>query len=85
MTEFEKHLPLVNEVVVLAERMAGAGRTWTSLTEISERLRRPLSEIIRVFEILGLKPMAWSDPSSYRLSDIIEAGTRHEVSRRANR
>jgi hypothetical protein len=82
VNEFEKNLPLIGELVTLCERMAGAGHVGTTLAELSERLLRPLSEIIRVFEVLNVQVASWSEPSLYRLNDIIEAGTRHEVSQR---
>lgn len=80
--EFDANIFVITEIATIAERMAGAGRTSTTMTELAERLRRPLSEIIRVFELLGLQPRAWSDPSSYLLSDMIEAATRHEMAHR---
>ena len=83
MSDFERNLSLINELVALSERMAGAGRASTTVAELSERLRRPLSDVIRVFEILGVQPGGWSEPSTYLLSAIIESGTRHEVARRA--
>jgi hypothetical protein len=79
---FEANLPVINEIVALAERMVGAGRTSTTALELAERLRRPLSEILRVFGILGVDIADFSEPTLYRLADIIESGTRHEVSRR---
>jgi hypothetical protein len=82
VSEFEQNLPLIGEVVTLAERLAGAGRVSTTLAELAESLRRPLAEIIRVFEVLNVQVASWSEPSLYRLNDIIESGTRHEVSQR---
>jgi hypothetical protein len=84
--DFDANLPvIINEIVVLAQRMAGARRTWTSVSELADRLRRPSSEVIRAFDLLGLTPMAWSDPNSYSLEAIIESGSRHEVAARYNR
>ena len=82
MNEFEQNLSLINELVILCERMAGAGHVGTTLAELSERLGRPFAEIIRVFEVLNVQVASWSEPSLYRLNDIIESGTRHETSRR---
>jgi hypothetical protein len=82
VSDFEKHLARINEIVTLAEQMAGAGRVNTTLAEIAERLPYPQNEIIRVFEVLGVRVASWSEPSLYKLSDIVEAGTRHEVSQR---
>jgi hypothetical protein len=82
LSEFEQNLSLINELVTLCERLAGADRVSTTLAELSEGLRCPLSEVIRVYEILGIQPGSWSEPTLYRLEQIVEAGTRHEVARR---
>jgi hypothetical protein len=82
LSEFEKNLTAINDVVTLAERLAGAGRVSTTLAELSERLCRPLSEILRVFGVLGVDIADFSEPTLYRLEQIIEAGTRHEVAQR---
>ena len=80
---FDANLPVINDIVMMAQRMAGAGRNNTSVLELSERLRRPLSEIFRVFEILGVQVASYHEPSLYELNAIIEAGTRHEVGNRS--
>jgi hypothetical protein len=82
VSEFEKTLPLIGELVTVSERLAGAGRVSTTLAELAESLRRPAPEIIRAFEVLNVQVASWSEPTLYRLEQIIEAGTRHEVAQR---
>jgi hypothetical protein len=82
VSEFEQNLSVINELVALAETMSGEGRTGTTLAELSARLQRSLNDLVRVVEILGIQPGSWSEPTLYRLEQIIEAGTRHEVARR---
>ena len=82
MNDFERNLSLINELVTVCECMSDAGRVNTTIAELTERLHRSLNEIVRLFEVLGIQPGSWSEPQLYRLADIIEAGTGHEVSQR---
>jgi hypothetical protein len=82
MDEFEQNLHLIGEITTLAEILASAGHTCTTLPEIAERLRRSFNQIVSVFRLLGIVPRSWDDPGSYLLSDIVESATRHEVSAR---
>jgi hypothetical protein len=80
VSEFERSLPLVNEIVaLLGEPRPGE---VTTIAAIADGLHRSPNEIIRVFEILGIQPVSWEAPSDYRIEDILEAATRHEVSQR---
>jgi hypothetical protein len=54
----------------------------TTIAEIAVALHRASGEIIRVFEILGIQVANWSEPSAYRVADILESCSRHEVARR---
>jgi len=79
-SEFERSLPLVNEIVaLLGEPRPGE---MTTVAAIAEALHRSPGDIIRVFELLNLKPFTWDAPSDYSVEAIVEAATRHEVSRR---
>jgi hypothetical protein len=80
--EFDANAAIIAEIAALAERM---GHGSATVVDLASELRRPPSEIHRVFELLGLRPRAWSDPEHYAVQDILESATRHEVSSRCNR
>jgi hypothetical protein len=76
---------LIIEIAALAEQLKGPGREHTTIKEIAESLRRPSSEIIRGFTVLGIVPRSWDDPERYEVEDLLETTTRHEVAARYNR
>lgn len=74
-----------SELRILLAMMSGAKREHTDVKELAERLRRPPSEILRVLELHNIQMASWSEPSAYRIADILEVLTRHEVAARYNR
>ena len=84
MTEFEKHLPLINEVVALLERWQ-LQRQTVNVLAIGNGLHRMPGEIIRLFNLFGIQPVAWNLPEDYEVAAIIETLTRDEVLQRYNR
>jgi hypothetical protein len=84
MSEFEARLPLINDIYVLLDRWQ-LQRETVSIAAISSALRRPVAEVIRVFQLLGLVPRRWSDPDQFAVADILESCSRHEVGNRYSR
>jgi hypothetical protein len=78
---FEKNLPLLNDVVELCQRWPSP---VISEDEIASRLGRSVGAITKLLEHLGVTPVRWEEPEDYAVADVIEAGTRHEVSARVN-
>ena len=79
--DFQRQLPLINQIVKLCQ---GWKSDRITMDEVARHLEVPLILIMNLFDDLGLAPRAWSAPEDYAIEDVIEASTRHEVSRRAN-
>jgi hypothetical protein len=81
VTEFERHLPLIISLAATLERWQLRHET-VNVRALARGLRQPLAEIYKVLDVLGVKPRDWSEPERYRVEDILEAATRHEVANR---
>ena len=55
------------------------------IPEIALAIGKTFNEVVRIFDLLGVRPASWESPSDYRVSDILESASRHEVSARTVR
>jgi len=60
-------------------------RKTAKIPEIALAIGKTFNEVVRIFDLLGVRPASWESPSDYRVSDILESASRHEVSARTVR
>jgi hypothetical protein len=77
MDDFERSLPLINDLYSAVEHWP---RKTVTIAEVALALGMTFNEIIRIFDLLGLRPATWESPSDYAVESIRESCCRHEVS-----